>query len=154
MATPAPPNMEKGHLACPFSYFMSLGLNPLAQTRTPRTPPNSKICSFLSKKLKARIGDKTLTRRFRVGSLARRGRFPSLLLYWQCALRTSFFCFLEPWTHAARVHSSIKQTTPTSESTLPSQSTTKREYGDKALTCRFPVESLAWRGRFPSAPPF
>ena len=60
-----------------FSVCRSLGIDPLAQTQTPKTPQNSKICIYKKRRTNTRIGDKSLTRRFRVGSLAGRGRFPS-----------------------------------------------------------------------------
>ena len=47
-----------------FSVFWSLGIDPLAQTQTPKTPQNSKFCIYKKRRTNARIGDKSLTRRF------------------------------------------------------------------------------------------
>ena len=75
----APPNMKKGHLACPFFHILRVA--ELTRSRTQNTKRTAKLQNLLShqERQKARIGDKTLTRRFRLGSLVGRGKFPSLL---------------------------------------------------------------------------
>jgi hypothetical protein len=61
--------------------FYILRVVELTRSRKSNTKSTTKSQNMLSyqKGLKARIGGKTLTRRFRLGSLAGRGKFPSKL---------------------------------------------------------------------------
>jgi hypothetical protein len=77
-----------------FCFLESRNWPARANPNTKKTHQNSQICSSLSKKHKARIGGKTLTRRFRVGSFTRRGRFPSEYTFGFFRQNQSFLIFI------------------------------------------------------------
>ena len=73
---PVPVTIEKGHQSrCPFFYFMATGTGNRTHSRLQIKHIIALFCLFCDSK-KTRIGFVKLLRRFRVGSLAGRSKFP------------------------------------------------------------------------------